>query len=45
MGVYAFPLGAMETTFHSPEKWKILTIDAWDNFDNTCKKSGGVHPF
>ena len=21
------------------KKWKILTIDAWDNFDNTAKKS------
>jgi len=29
--------GATETTFHSSEKWKILTIDAWDNFDNTGK--------
>ena len=32
-------LGATETTFHLSGKWKILTIDAWDNFDNTCKKS------
>ena len=31
--------GATETTFHSSEKWKILTKDAWDNFDNTGKKS------
>ena len=31
--------GAMETTFHSSERWKILTIDAWDNFDDTGKKS------
>ena len=31
--------GATETTFHSSEKWKLLTIDAWDNFDNTGKKS------
>ena len=30
--------GAMDTTFHSSEKWKIWTIDAWDNFDNTGKK-------
>ena len=30
---------ATETTFHSSEKWKTLTIDAWDSFDNTCKKS------
>ena len=26
--------GAMETTFHSSEKLKILTKDAWGNFDN-----------
>ena len=40
MGGCTPPLwGATETTFHSSEKWKILTIDAWDNFDNTCKKS------
>ena len=32
-------LGATETTFHLSEKWKILIIDARDNFDNTCKKS------
>ena len=31
--------GATETTFHSSEKWKLLTIDAWDNFDITGKKS------
>ena len=31
--------GAMETTFHLFETWKILTRDAWDNFDNTGKKS------
>ena len=30
--------GATETIFHSSEKWKILTIDAWENFDNTGKK-------
>ena len=27
--------GATETTFNLSEKWKILTIDAWDN--NTGK--------
>ena len=31
--------GAIETTSHSSEKWKILTIDAWDDFDNTGRKS------
>ena len=31
--------GANETTFHSSERWKILNKDAWDNFDNTVKKS------
>ena len=30
--------GATETTFHSSKKYKILIIDAWDNFDNTCNK-------
>ena len=30
--------GATEITFHSFKKWAILTIDAWDNFDNTGKK-------
>ena len=25
--------GAKKTIFDSSEKWKILTIDAWDNFD------------
>ena len=39
MGVYTPLWGATETTFLSSEKWKILTIDAWDNFDNTGKKS------
>ena len=29
----------MEITFHLSEKYEILTIDAWENFDNTCKKS------
>ena len=29
--------GATETTFHSSEKWKVLSRDAWDNFDNTGK--------
>ena len=29
---------ATETTFHSSEKFKNLTIDARDNFDNTGKK-------
>ena len=38
-GVHPSLWGATETTFHSSEKWKILTIDAWDNFDNTGKKS------
>ena len=27
------PWDATETTFHSSEKWKFLTIDAWDDFD------------
>ena len=38
-GMYTLLWVAMETTFHSPEKWKNLTKDAWDNFDNTGKKS------
>ena len=31
--------GATETTIHSSEKWEFLNKDAWDNFDNTGKKS------
>ena len=38
MGVYT-SWGATETTFHSFEKWKLLITDAWDNFDNTGRKS------
>jgi len=39
-GVNPLPFwAATETTFHSSEKWIILTIDAWDDFDNTGKKS------
>ena len=26
-----------ESTYHSYKKWKMLTIDAWDNFVNTGK--------
>ena len=37
-GVHPPLWGATETTFHLSEKWKILTIDAWDNFENTGKK-------
>ena len=39
MGVYNPLWGATETTFHLSEKWKILTREAWDNFNNTGKKS------
>ena len=33
--------GAMTTTFLSSEKRKIVSEDAWDNFDNPCKKTYG----
>ena len=36
-GVHPPLWAATETTFHSSEKWQILTLDAWDNFDNTGK--------
>ena len=39
MGVVHPLWSATETTFHLSKRWKILTKDAWDNFDNTGKKS------
>ena len=36
--VYGFMGGGCHGN-HLPLIWKFLTIDAWDNFDNTCKKS------
>ena len=37
MGVYTPLWCVTETTLHLSEKWKIITRDAWDNFDNTGK--------